>query len=107
MKKEILIPDGCKKIHIEIENGKISVSYLSKINDRSFICGETGEVEDRPGIGDFSIFWDNGRRDCACCANFIGMDGVKYRCSSGMTYDEAVKFRDYNQFLAIREIYED
>lgn len=107
MKKDITIPEGCKKVHIEIQEGLISVSYFSKINDRQFLCKETGEMEVRPGMGDFSIFWDKDRRDRACCANFCGMDGEKYRCSDDVSYDEAVRFRNYNQFLLIRGVYED
>lgn len=107
MKKDIEIPTGCKKIHIEVEEGKISVSYFSKVNGDEFLCDTTCEVEARPGYGDFSIFWNNGERSQAHCANYVGMVDGFYQSSQGVMFDEAIKFRDYKQFLLIRGIYED
>lgn len=105
MKKDIEIPKGCKKIQIDIENDYITVIYESKINDRLFDCPETGDTEERPGIGDFAIFWDHANKERACCANFCGKVNGKYIASDNFNYDEAVKFRNYDQYLKIRGIY--
>lgn len=104
-KKEIHIPKGCNKINIDINEGVMLVFYESKINDRIFDCPETGEQEERPGIGDFAIFWNREFKNRVCCANFCGMINGKYISSNNFTYDEAIKFRDYEQFLKIRGIY--
>lgn len=106
MKQDIEIPKGCRKIHIEVEDGKLTVFYGSRINSREFLCEETGELEERPGIGDFSIFWNHEERSCACCANYGTMVDGMYSSSQGIMYDEAIKFRDYQQFLQVRGIYE-
>lgn len=78
MKKDIEIPKECKKIQIDIENDCITVIYESKINDRLFDCPETGDTEERPGIGDFAIFWNKEFRDRAVCANMVEMKRDEY-----------------------------
>ena len=79
--------------------------YESKINERLFDCPETGEQEERPGIGDFAIFWNKGFIDCAVCANMVGMKRGEYEASDKYVYNEAIKFRNYEQFLKVRGIY--
>ena len=104
-KKDIEIPKGCNKIHIDIEGGNITVFYESKINDRLFDCLETGDEEERPGIGDFCIFWNRDSKDRACCANFVEKKGGEYVASDRYVYEEAIKFRNYEQYLKIKGIY--
>ena len=105
MKKEIIIPDGCKKIQIEIEGNCLSVYYESNMNDRVFLCSETRGQEERPGVGDFAIFWNDNCKDRAVCANMSGKKGGKYVSSDGYVYDNAIKFRNYEQYLNVRGIY--
>ena len=105
IKKEIEIPKGCKKIIIDIENGSMTVLYESSINTRLFDCPETGETEERPGIGDFAIFWNKEFKDRAVCANMVGMKRGEYEASDKYVYDEAIRFRNYEQYLKVKGIY--
>ena len=107
-KKEIRIPKGCKSIQIDIENGLMTVNYESDINEKYIDCEETGDSEERPSMGDFSIFWDKNNRDAAVCAHFCGMNRKGFFIASdGCVYDEAIKFRNNEQYLSVRGIYED
>ena len=107
-KKEIKIPNGCKLIRIDVENGLMEVLYESAINEKYIDCVETGDSEERPSMGDFSIFWNRSNRNNAICAHFDGknLKGL-FRSSNGCVYDEAIKFRNYDQYLKVRGIYED
>lgn len=106
MKKEIEIPEGCKKITIEVEGERVIVSYSSSINDREFLCDETGEVEELPKVGDFSIFWDNNEATFAIVANMSEKrPSGKWEASDNCIYDNAIKFRNYEQYLRVRGIY--
>lgn len=107
MKKTIEIPKGCRKIGIEIVGDCFVVTYESGVNEGKF-CQETGQDEEPPGVGDFSIFWDREYRNGALCANFVKrMPDGNFLASDGYSYENAVKFRDYKQYLMIRGIYED
>ena len=105
MKKDIEIPKGCTKLQIDIEGGCMTVYYESKINDRMFDCPETGDTEERPGIGDFAIFWNKEFKDRAVCANLVEMKLGGYQASDKYVYDEAIKFRNYDQYLKVKGIY--
>lgn len=106
MKKEIEIPKGCKKIAIEVEDGKMIVSYDS-LNEREFFCEETNEVEEVPSVGDFAIFWLKEKRNTAIVANLskIDLKLSKFFASDKNGYDYAIKFRNYEQYLKVRGIY--
>lgn len=107
-KKEIQIPNGCKRIQIDIENGLMTVLYESDINEKYIDCEETGDSEERPSVGDFSIFWDRNKRSNAICAHFNGKNrNGGYVSSDNCYYDEAIKFRNNEQYLNVRGIYED
>lgn len=101
------MPKGCKKITIEVEDGKMIVSYSSSINGSEFLCKETGEVESLPSVGDFSILWSNEQRDYAIVANVVAIGKTGFISNEGFTYDSAIRFRNYEQFLKVRGIYED
>lgn len=106
---EIDVPKGCNKIYVDVEDGKVLITYEStKINGKEFYCKETGQLEEAPGIGDFAIFWSDGSRENAVCANLeerLEDDG--FIASDGCDYDYAIKFRDYEQYLAVKGIYEE
>ena len=107
-KKEISIPNGCKRFQIDIEKGVMTVLYESGISQKVFECPETVETEERPSMGDFSIFWDRKNREKAVCAHFDGMSRENwFKASDGWCYDEAIKFRNNDQYLRVRGIYED
>ena len=105
MKKDIVIPEGCKRIQIEIEDGRLTVYYDSNMNDRVFLCNETRAQEERPGIGDFAIFWNDNAKNRAICGNVVEKKKGKYLASDGYLYDNAIKFRNYEQYLNVRGIY--
>lgn len=105
---EIDVPKGCSKIYVDIEDGKLVISYGSKANEVQVYCNETQRHEDLPGMGDFAVFWDNKSRNHAICASLAERteDG-EFVTSDDVTYDNAVKFRDLKQYLEIRGIYEE
>lgn len=105
MKQEIIIPKGCKKIMIEVEDGKVLVNYFSESNGE-IMCEETGEKEELPTIGDFSIFWNNGFRHQAVVANMQKLCGTDFMANNGDLFHNAIKFRNYEQYMAVRGIYE-
>lgn len=107
-RKDIEIPMGVKTISIYLEKKHMTVLYEDDTDDRLFDCPETGDTEERPSVGDFCIFWDEDSRDRALCANFDGMSPEgSYKSSEGCRYDEAIKFRNYEQYRRVRGIYED
>ena len=106
MKQEIIIPSGCKRIVIEMDGGKMLVNYFSDFSPREIMCAETGEKEELPMMGDFSIFWNNGYRHQAIVANLKQYSGRDYMANNGDLFHNAIKFRNYEQFMALRGIYE-
>jgi len=105
MKKEIEIPKGCKKITIEVEGERVIVTYSSSINDREFLCDETGEMEELPKVGDFAVLWDGDRRDEAVVANCKNIKKRTWEASNTLHYENAIKFRNYEQYLRVRGVY--
>ena len=107
MKHQVIqIPQGLKKIEIDIEHGTMKMHYADEEDSKYIDCEETGDSEERPGIGDFAIFWEKEDRGKACCANFVQMSNGLYEASDTFLYDEAIKFRNYEQFLRVRGVYE-
>ena len=102
---EIDVPEGCKKIYVDIEDGNVSVYFASKNEGNEFFCRETGQMEERPSVGDFAVFWNKEFNPLAVVANLNTPTGNGWMGSDGVLYDEAVKFRDYKQYLAIKGVY--
>ena len=105
MKKEIEIPKGCKKITIEVEGERVIVSYSSSINDREFLCEETGEMEELPKMGDFAVLWSDKKRNGAVVGNVMSVDREGFIGNDNYHYKKAIKFRNYEQYLRVRGIY--
>lgn len=105
----IKVPKGCTEIAVDLEDGKLVVSYGSSINEKEFFCKETGHMEEIPGVGDFAILWNDIARGGAIVAN------IKRNISEGHSkcwvasnfydYDNAIKFRNYEQYLKIKGEY--
>lgn len=105
MKKYVDIPKGCKRIRIDVDEERVTVSYLGSENVDAFYCEETDDEEERPKTGDFAVFWSKGERWAAVCANYVGKPGDEsYIASDGGCYDEAVRFRSYEQYLRVRGV---
>lgn len=101
------IPKGCTQVCVDLEtDGKVIVSYASSSNSKEFLCEETGEMEEIPGIGDFAICWDMTDRQYAVAINVGGKneDGL-FIGSDGLRYGRAIKFRNYEQYLKVKGIY--
>lgn len=93
----IKIPKGCTEMAVDLEDGKLIVSYSSSINEKEFFCKETC---------DFLIFWDKGKRDKAIVAGFEGSkSNGNYVSSDGGSYHFAIKFRNYEQYLKVKGSY--
>lgn len=105
MKKEIEIPKGYKKITIEVEGERVIVSYSSSINDREFLCEETGEMEELPKVGDFAVLWSDKNRNGAVVGNVMSVDREGFIGNDNYHYKKAIKFRNYEQYLRVRGIY--
>lgn len=101
---EIDVPEGCKKIYVDIEDGNVTVYFASKNDGKEFFCKETGKMEERPSEGDFAVFWNKEFNPLAVVANLNTPTGNGWMGSDGVLYDEAVKFRDYQQYLMIKGI---
>ena len=105
MRKEIEIPKGCKKITIDVEGERLIVTYSSSINNREFLCDETGEMEELPKVGDFAILWNDMNRSGAIVGNVAMIHPEYFRGVDNYQYGRAIKFRNYEQYLKIRGIY--
>lgn len=107
--KTIKVPKGCAEIAIDLEDGKLIISYGYSINEKEFLCKETGELEEVPGVGDFAIFWNNDSRKMAVVANIEQdvSDGPfgGWLATNNKHYDKAIKFRNYEQYLKIKGEY--
>lgn len=100
------VPKGCTKIFVELEDGKLIVTYGSTINSKEFFCKETGHMEEVPGVGDFAVMWIEGERALAIVANVHGLGkSGKFHGADGCRYDHAIKFRNYEQYLKIKGEY--
>lgn len=102
---EIDVPKGCDKIYVDVESGVLIVSYGSGINKREVYNRYTRHSEELPGMGDLSVMWNDGARECAVIATVEGFAGEKYKANNNHEYRNAVKFRDHQQYLDIRGIY--
>ena len=101
----IKVPEGCKEIFVDLEEGALMVSYGSTINQREVYNQFTKQLEELPGVGDFSVFWSNGARHMAVIGSLECKVGDKFKANDKNEYENAVKFRDYEQYMKIRGIY--
>lgn len=108
-KKEIDIPSGAKKVTVCVKGGMIDVTFQSEDGSVFWHCPVTQEVEELPKIGDLCIFWNGYQRDAALIANLSGYDVLMggYTASCGGSFTDAIKFRNYEQYLRVRGRYED
>lgn len=102
---EINVPKGCDKIYVDVEDGVLMVQYGSGINKREAYNQYTRRQEELPGIGDLSVMWNDGMRECTVIATVEGYEGKKFKANNNHVYANAVKFRDHQQYLDIRGIY--
>ena len=102
---EIDVPKGCEKIYVDVEDGVLIFQYGYGINKKDIYNQYTHRQEELPGIGDLSVMWNDGVREFAVIATVEGHEGKKFRANNNHVYDNAVKFRDHQQYLDIRGIY--
>ena len=101
----IKVPDGCKEIAVDVEDGKVIVSFLPGTNGKEFFCKETDHIEEVPGVGDFAILWDVEFPKFAVCMNFECMSEGLFVGSDMVKYNRAIKFRNYEQYLKVKGQY--
>ena len=90
----IKVPKGCTEIAVDLEDGKLIVSYGSSINEKEFFCKETEHMEEIPGVGDFAILWNEPNRKSAIVANVEEFNKEGFVVGSdGFAYGSAIKFR--------------
>ena len=102
---EIDVPKGCDKIYVDVEDGVLMVQYASEINRRDVYNQYTHRKEELPGFGDLSVMWNDGARESAVIATVELYEGKRFKANNNHVYDNAVKFRDHQQYLDIRGIY--
>lgn len=102
---EIDVPKGCDRIFVDLENGMLTVSYGSTTNKREVFNQYTRHLEELAGIGDLCILWNDEARDCAIIGTLENKTGDLYKGNNKSEYVNAVKFRDYQQYLDVRGIY--
>lgn len=99
----IKVPKGCSEITVDMEDGKLIVSYGSSINSKEFFCKETGHMEEVPGVGDFAILWNEPDRKSAIVANVEEFNKKGFVVgSNGFAYGSAIKFRNYEQYIKVK-----
>lgn len=101
----IKVPDGCKEIAVDVEDGKVIVSYGDTNGRKEFFCKETDHIEEVPGVGDFAILWNAEFPVFAVCMNFECMSEGLFVGSDMVKYNRAIKFRNYEQYLKVRGKY--
>ena len=102
----IKVPKGCTEIAVDLEDGKLIVSYGSSINSKEYLCKETGCLEEKAGVGDFAVLWNDRERGSAIVANVASFDeDGQVNGTDGWTYNHAIKFRNYEQYLKIKGEY--
>ena len=99
------VQKGCTKIFVDLEDGKLIVSYGSSINGKEFFCKETDHMEEVPGVGDFAILWNAGFPKFAACMNFERMSEGYFVGSDMVRYNRGIKFRNYEQYLKVKGQY--
>ena len=99
------VPKGCTKIFVDLEDGKLIVSYGSSINGKEFFCKETDHMEEVPGVGDFAILWNVEFPKFAVCMNFQCMSEGYFVGSDMVRYNRGIKFRNYEQYLKVKGQY--
>lgn len=99
------VPKGCDKIWVDLEDGMLTITYGSASNEREVFNQYTRHIEELPGIGDLCILWNDENRHEAIIGTLEQMAGVLYIGNNSYEYTNAVKFRDYQQYLDIRGIY--
>ena len=102
---EIDVHKGCKKIFVDMEEGKVIVTFCSSVNDKDFFCKETNCIEEVPGVGDFAILWNAEFPKFAVCMNFECMSEGWFVGSDMVRYNRAIKFRNYEQYLKVKGQY--
>ena len=100
----IKVPKGCDTIHVEMKEFGV-LTFIYESSEKEFLCKETGEMEEKAGMGDFAILWMKDGRDSAVVANVVRYTENSVLGSDGWTYDKAIKFRNYEQFLKVRGQY--
>lgn len=101
----IKVPKGCDTIHVEMKEFGV-LTFIYESSEKEFLCEETGVMEEKAGMGDFAILWEKDERTSAVVANVVRYDQEgRVLGSDGWTYDKAIKFRNYEQFLKVRGQY--
>lgn len=107
MKKEIYpIPNGCQYVTVEsdVKSNSLCVRF-EPCNPNTYYCEETEYFEEKPILGNLSIFWDDEDRSGAIISLLRDWDrsddGVVYMAENGVSYKNAIRFRDERQYLMI------
>lgn len=104
MKQEFIIPKGANKITVEIDNG-MTIITIGKAVGMEYHEELTDHIEYSPQIGNMAILWDKEDRKNAIIATLqdweSGETCIKYK-GGGEWFDNAIRFRDEDQYNAIR-----
>ena len=84
------------------ENGEVLVR-IRPDNPLSFLCPETGEVEEKPILGDLAILWGSHKRRGEAIISYVEETDVAegYLSNNTFWYRNAIRFRSEAQYRKI------
>ncbi|WP_321331928.1 hypothetical protein [uncultured Bacteroides sp.] len=104
MKQEFILPKGVNKITIEIDKG-MAIITVGKAKCLEYHNKLTNHIESSPVVGNMAILWDKADPKNAIIATLQDWESVdinvRYK-GGGEWFDNAIRFRDEEQYNAIR-----
>lgn len=90
------IPAGCNRISVKVENNALMIMFEP---DNSFLCKETGEMEEPPTkVGQLAIMWNECREAIISAVVDIDFSDGTYQARNGEWYKNAIRFRNLEQY---------
>ncbi|MCI1681417.1 MAG: hypothetical protein LKI39_02550 [Bacteroides sp.] len=103
MKQTFSIPEGVNKITLEIDRG-MAIITIGKMEPLEFESEITGELEQKPIVGNLCILWNDDDRENAIIAKLQDWENdgqAKAYKGANRWYHNAIRFRNGEQLDAI------
>lgn len=100
------IPQGCQYITVEsdVEGNSLCI-HFDTCKPGTYYCNETECYEEQPVLGNLSIFWEDEDRASAIISLLKDWDraddGVVYMAENGVSYKNAIRYRNEEQYAMI------
>lgn len=107
-KEKFPLPSGCQSVELEFDcANKLSKITFSGYNPSEKYHAITGHIEETPQEGDLSILWDDDYPSMAVIAYLknleCGIVKMEYTAGNDTVYENAIRFRDEEQYQKILE----